>query len=130
MACAYTNPDSIAEVRLYLKGVAKYLTDRLYGAAGPAKGTTLSSLEKTVSSVCVTLSEEILQQALSRQSLAFSSALPDSVCCPSCQLPTQPRPPEQRVVRTDVGAADWLEPCYFCTNCRKAFFPSVGQPRP
>jgi hypothetical protein len=127
MAYAHTNPDPIADVRLYLQGVAKYLADRLYGPAGPAWGTTLTQLEDTISAVRQTLSEQLLNLALSRQALAVPAEAPR---CPGCQAPTDPRPDEPRVVRTDVGLAVWSEPHYFCRKCRKAFFPSVGEPRP
>jgi hypothetical protein len=129
MARAPINTDPIADIRLYLQGVAKYLVDRLYGPDGPVRGTSLTSLESTVSAVHVALAEQFLQEALSRQSLAYSQAAPDGVHCPGCQQPTLPRPPEPRVVRTDVGTAQWLEPHCYCPRCRKAFFPSVGQPR-
>jgi hypothetical protein len=90
--------------------VAKYLVDRLYG---PARGTSLASLEKAIEAVRLALAEPILKQALSRQARAYSSAPPDSVCCPGCQRHPRPRPPEPRVVRTDVGTAEGLEPHYF-----------------
>ena len=128
MARVPADPASIADLQLYLRGVAKYLVDRLYGPDGPALGTSLASLEKAVEAVRLALSEQILHQALSRQALVYSSAPPDSVCCPGCHRPPRPRPLEPRVVRTDVGTAQWLEPHYYCPKCRKAFFPSVGQP--
>jgi hypothetical protein len=130
MARAHSNPDGIAEVRQYVMGVAKSLVDRLYGGDGPALGTTISSLEQTIELVRTALSEQMLHLALSRQSLACSSAPPESVCCPTCQRPTEACDPEPRVVTTAVGRADWLEPHHFCHNCRKAFFPSVARPRP
>jgi hypothetical protein len=130
MARAHTDSDAIAEVRHYLTGVAKSLVDRLYGPDGPALGTTLSSLEGTIDSVRRALAEQMLQQALSRQSRACSAALPDPVCCPGCQRPARRRDPEPRVVSTDVGRAQWLEPHYFRTKCRKAFFPPVQGQRP
>jgi hypothetical protein len=131
MVRAVSSPDPIAEVRRYLQGVAKSLVDRLFGPEGPAWGTTLSSLEATIASVRTALSEQMLTLALSRQSAACSAqAQTESVRCPGCQSPTQTNDPESRVVSTAVGWAHWSEPYYFCPKCRKAFFPSVGQPRP
>lgn len=130
MACAHSNPDAIAEIRFYLHGVAKSLVDRLYGPDGPAADTTLTALEKTIESVRSTLSEHMLALALGRQSDAYSCAPPESTCCPSCQRPTQARDPEPRIVATDVGRAEWLEPQRYCTKCRRAFFPSVALPGP
>jgi hypothetical protein len=130
MAYAHTNPDPIADVRLYLDGVAKFLVDRLYGPAGPPLDTSLSSLEQTFSAVHIALSEQLLHLALSRQSLAFSAAAPELLCCPGCQQSTDLRPPEPRVVTTRIGQAEWSEPQYFCRKCRKAFFPSVEESRP
>jgi hypothetical protein len=127
MVRAHSNPDPIAEVRLYLQGVAKYLADRLYGPAGPTWGTTLTQLEGTLSAVRQTLSEQLLNLALSRQAVA---APPEALFCPGCQRPPEQRPVEARVVTTDVGLAQWSEPHYFCRKCRKSFFPSVAQSRP
>jgi hypothetical protein len=130
MARAYSYPDTVADVHFYLQGVAKSLVDRLFGPAGPPLGTTLSSLEKTIESVRTALSEHMLALALSRQADSYPSAPPESTSCPSCQRPTEDRDPDPRVVTTDVGCAQWLEPQRYCTKCRRAFFPSVAQPRP
>lgn len=131
MAVARTNPDPIAEVRHYLQGVAKVLVDRLYGPHGPAWGTRLQTLEDTIALIHSTLGEHLLGQALTRQSQACSQAAQaEPVSCPGCQRPTQARPPEPRVVLTDVGLAQWLEPQHYCPRCRRAFFPSIQEPRP
>jgi hypothetical protein len=130
MAHASSNPDPIADVRLYLQGVAKYLVDHLYGPAGPTWGTPLAQLESTIGSLQLTLADHILHLALARQSEAATADENNSFSCPACQQPTQPRPPEKRVVRTDVGIAEWAEPRRFCGKCRKAFFPSVEKSRP
>jgi hypothetical protein len=51
----------------YLQGVAKNLVDRIYGPRGPAWGTKFSEIEATVAAIREVLSEEMFQQALSRQ---------------------------------------------------------------
>ena len=130
MAQAHPNPDPISNVRLYVAGVAKSLVERLYGPDGPAWGTSLSSLENTITAVREALAEQMLQQALTRQSLVYSSTPTTPPGCPGCQGATLPRPPEPRFVTTSVGEAQWLEPHLYCPNCRKAFFPSVQEPRP
>jgi hypothetical protein len=126
MAHAHTSPNPSAEVRLYLHGVAKFLVDRLYGPSGPALGTTLTDLEQTTAGLQQCLAEHLLKVALTRQAEVAAAA---PTPCPSCQQPTLPRPPEPRVVKTTVGDAEWLEPHHHCPKCRKAFFPSVQEPR-
>lgn len=129
MARASSNPDVLGDVRPYLEGVAKSLVDRLFGPEGPPMGTTLSSLENTLDSVRRALSEHMLQLALSRQSEACSAGPAESLCCPGCLRPTEPDDPEPRVVTTAVGRVEWLEPHRYCRKCRRAFFPSVQEPR-
>jgi len=127
MSRADTTSDPIADVRLYLQGVAKSLVDRLWGASGPALGTTLSQLEQTTAALQRCLAEHLLTAALSRQAEAATAA---AAPCPSCRQATLPRPPEPRLVKTSVATAQWLEPHYYCPKCRKGFFPSVQEPRP
>lgn len=129
MASTTKKDDPLADVRPYLDGVAKSLTDRLFGPTGPPLGTSLSSIEEAIDSIRSSLGERILHLTLSRQSSACSDAPDDFSFCPSCRNPTHARDPEPRSVSTSVGQANWLEPHFFCRKCRKAFFPSVQESR-
>ena len=45
MARAKQRPPQVEQLRPYLEGVGKNLTDKLYGPDGPAWGTKLSEIE-------------------------------------------------------------------------------------
>ena len=123
MARNRKSTQEVEKVRTYLQGVAKNLVDRLYGAQGPAWGTRLSQLEEVALAVREFLSEEMLEQALSRQ--ASQEQRPAEYhTCPGCGQATQPQDPEPRLVQTRAGEAEWQEPHEYCRRCRQAFFPS------
>jgi len=112
----------------YVKGVAKSLVDRLYGPAGPAWGTRFTELEETVAAIRKILTEEMLQQALSRQA-AQTDRPAEYTVCPDCGRPARSTdPPEKRRLETDSGAAVWDEPKTHCQKCRRDFFPSKQEP--
>src|SRR6266702_4252214 len=67
-------------VQQLVEGMAKNLVDKLYGAEGPAWGTTISEIEETLLAVRETLTQQMLQQALERQASAETE-----LRCPSCQ---------------------------------------------
>ena len=122
-------PSSSAEaVRPYLEGVAKNLAERIWGASGPAWGTTLGELEDVVLGLREILSEKLLELALQRQADEASQHSSKALNCPSCGEPTDERDPEPRGVDTRVGEANWQEPQRHCSRCRRAFFPSVQEP--
>jgi hypothetical protein len=112
-------------MRPILQAAAKNLLHHLYGANGPAWGTSFDTLEELVVQLSHSLGSELLQQALQRQA---SQPVPEPLqVCPSCGRPTQTCPPEPRSVQTRIGTADWQEPASHCDRCRKAFFPSVQE---
>jgi len=114
----------VAKELAYVKGVAKSLVDRIYGAAGPAWGTRFSELEETVAAIRKVLTEEMLHQALARQA-AQEERPPEYRVCPGCGQPTHTTdPPEQRRLETGQGDAAWPEPKTHCQKCRRDFFPS------
>ncbi len=46
--------------------------------------------------------------------------------CPTCGRQGAPGPDEPRVLQTDRGEVEWMEPTYHCSHCRRSFFPSLG----
>ncbi len=121
----------VDEVRPYLQGVAKHVIDRLYGAQGPAWGTTLSQIETVLLEVRDLLAREMIDSALRRQALAHPAAPADYQHCPTCGQPLRPDPEANpRITQTQLGEANWSEPQTYCDRCRRAFFPSVQEPRP
>jgi uncharacterized protein with PIN domain len=116
---------SVEPVQPYIEGVAKSLVDRIYGPKGLPWGTRLSELEDVILAVRQALSEEMLAQALQRQSQSAQERPAEYQLCPGCQKPIEPRPdPEQRNMQTRVGKAEWDEPNCRCRTCRRSFFPS------
>jgi hypothetical protein len=79
----------VDKAALYLKGVAKNLVDRIYGPKGPAWGTKFTEIEATVAAIREVLTEEMFQQALSRQA-AETERPPEYEVCPGCGRPTRP----------------------------------------
>jgi hypothetical protein len=123
-----TTPGVDKEVA-YIKGVAKNLVDRLYGPDGLPWGTKFTELEATVAAVRQILTEEMLQQALTRQA-AQSDRPPEYARCPACGQTLQADdPPEPRRLQTAGGDAVWDEPKTRCQKCRRDFFPSEQELR-
>ena len=124
-------PTAPAEpVRPYLEGVARSLVDRLYGSDGPARGTTLSSIEDVILSVRHVLSEKMLDEALQRQADSVAERPGAFRACPGCGGEPEPDPTldEHRILLTVVGEAEWREPGAYCRECRRAFSPSGHEP--
>ena len=118
----------VDNVRSYVEGVAKNLVDKLYGPLGPAWGTKLSDIEALCLDIREVLCEEVLDLALQRQAAAHEQQAEEEFCvCPSCQHPLHwdKKEPQQRIVTTDAGEAEWPEPEGYCRRCRRSFFPSV-----
>ena len=119
----------VEEVRSYVEGVAKNLVGKLYGPDGPAWGTKLTEIEALCLQIRQMLTQKILDESLARQAAALDQQTPSTTLCPGCQQPLcyPPDQAEARLVHTDVGDAQWLEPQGHCTRCRRAFFPSVQE---
>jgi hypothetical protein len=108
----------------YIKGVAKNLVERIYGPAGPRWGTKFTEIEATAAAIREVLTEEIFQQALSRQA-AESARPPEYEACPACGRPTLAGDePEPRRIENGQGDAVWDEPKTRCAKIRRDFFPS------
>jgi len=124
------NTPQVDEVRPYLQGVAKHLLDRLYGAQGPAWGTSLTQIETVLLEVRDLLARELIDSALRRQALAHSDAPTEYQHCPTCKRPLRPDDePNPRITQTQLGEANWPEPQAYCDRCRRSFFPSIQEPR-
>lgn len=122
-----TTTSKVNELRPLLDGVAKNLVGRLYGPDGLPWGTPLSELEDVAVAIRTLLAERLMHHALARQ--ADSPPPPPLQRCPTCHGPLDRVEAEQRLVHTRAGDAHWEEPQAYCPCCRKAFFPSVPQPR-
>lgn len=126
MAKATRKVDIPVQLRPVVAAAAKNLATHLWGAQGPAWGTSFASLEELTAQVTELLGSQLLQQALQRQA---DQPLPQPLqACPACSGSLHEQPPESRSVHTTVGTADWQEPARFCPRCRRAFFPSEQEP--
>jgi hypothetical protein len=125
MARSLTTRPAVDQHQPYLDGVAKNLADKLYGPAGPPRGTTFAELEELAVHLAQSLSREILTTILARQAMTQSVAADD---CPTCGQAARPEDPVPRTVTTRVGEAAWDEPQRHCPRCRRSFFPSEPQP--
>jgi hypothetical protein len=130
MARAKKRTPKVEEVRPYIEGVAKNLIDKLYGADGPAWGTTLTEIEDLFLGIRAVLTEQMLAQALARQAAAQAQGPTAYRTCPGCQQPLLCPDTNERIVQTRVGEAEWAEPEGYCDRCRRSFFPSVQESRP
>jgi hypothetical protein len=122
---------AVEALRPYLEGVAKKLADDLWGANGPAWGTTLTEIEDVILAARDVLSQKVLQLGLQRQAATPVEQRPSEYRhCPSCRraLPVAAAEPPPRDVQTRAGAAAWHEPHACCPRCRRAFFPSEQEP--
>ena|SRR5580704_11084387 len=118
----------VEEVRPYVEGVAKNLVDKLYGPAGLPWGTTLTELEDLCLDIRAVLTEKMLDVALERQAADHAQRPQNFGCCPGCHRPLVCDDVEPRLVLTQAGEAEWLEPHARCHQCRQDFFPSIQEP--
>src|SRR5438132_10673405 len=87
MASAKKPTPLVENVRPYVEGVAKNLTDKLYGPHGPAWGTKLSDMEAVLVELRDILTEKMLAEALARQAATHEQRPATYRCCPGCQEP-------------------------------------------
>jgi hypothetical protein len=128
MALSNKRSPQVEQLRLYVEGVGKNLTDKLYGPDGPAWGTKLSEIEAVLVELRDLLTEKMLAEALARQAATHDQRPPAYLCCAGCQEPVTCPDPTLRLVTTDAGEAQWSEPQGYCCRCRRSFFPSEPEP--
>jgi hypothetical protein len=128
MARSKKRTPKVEEVRPYVDGVAKNLVEKLYGPQGPAWGTKLTEIEDLFLEIREVLTEKMLDLALSQQA---AGERPEAYAtCPGCREPLPCPDTNPRILQTRAGEAEWPEPEGYCPRCRRAFFPSVQEPRP
>lgn len=124
MAHAQDKAVVVAEMENYLKGVAKHFIERVYGPDGMPWGTKFADLEEIAVELGQAVSQNMIEQAVARQTAAVPA---EAEICSGCDQPVSPtEDTEPRAVSTQVGMARWNEPKRYCPKCRAAFFPSVA----
>ena len=69
---------------------------------------------------------DLLTSAMLQQRVREHPAVEPTTCCPTCDRAGDLCPDEPRVLQTDRGEVTWMEPAYYCRDCRRSFFPSLG----
>ena len=82
---------------------------------------TFAELEDECIEVGDLFTAELLLGRVIQRDPAASSA-----CCPDCDRAGEHVPDEPRLLQTDRGEVGWTEVAYYCRNCRRSFFPSLG----
>jgi hypothetical protein len=80
-------------------------------------------IEEEACEVADALAREVMRLMATRQADAVSGMA--DACCPGCRRAAKPKEAEPRRLLTRRGDVEWQEPSYYCTSCRKSFFPSV-----
>jgi hypothetical protein len=111
-----------------LQAAAKNVVRHAYGPDGLPWHTRFTDVEDIAVQLGDLLAREVLHIALQGQ--AARPRPDDLTACPSCSGPLQQRPDQRRDLKARPGAVAWDEPATSCPRCRRAFFPSVGEPRP
>ena len=94
----------------------------------PPLGTKFSQIEDDAIAVADAIGREVMQNLLARQAARVArAALP----CPDCGGPCERVEEDTGQKRlTRRGDVEWSEPKYYCTKCRRSFFPGDRQPGP
>jgi hypothetical protein len=89
---------------------------------GDGRPMTFAELEDE----CIEVGD-LLTSAMLQQRVTERQPFQQPPCCPTCGRQTNLNPDEEpRVLQTDRGEVEWMEPTYYCRHCRRSFFPSLG----
>ena len=111
-----------AEQRGRLQGIGSQVKEILGGCLhADGRPMTFSQLEDE----CIEAGD-LLTAAMLQQRVTDRQPAKQTPCCPTCDRPADPGPDEPRVLQTDRGDVEWMEPTCYCRYCRRSFFPEVG----
>jgi hypothetical protein len=112
-----------ASKRERLKQMAAEVQEILGGCVHPdGRPMTFSELEDE----CVEAGDLLTAGVIERR-VAQRETPQGECCCPSCQRSGTRLPEDEvRVLQTDRGEVAWMEPTFYCRDCRRSFFPSLG----
>jgi len=87
----------------------------------PPLGTRFSQIEDDAVAVADAIGREVMQNLLAKQAQQVpQTQLP----CPDCGGPCERREKDVGQKRlTRRGDVEWPEPEYYCSKCRRSFFP-------
>ena len=105
-----------------LRQIAQEAAEILGGCLHPdGSPMTFAELEDECIAAGDLFSTAVLQQRVNQRPTPEAAPV-----CPTCERPGEVHPEEPRVLQTDRGDMDWMEPTYYCRCCRRSFFPSLG----
>jgi hypothetical protein len=112
-----------ASKRERLKQIAAEVQEILGGCLhADGRPMTFSELEDE----CIEAGDLLTAGVIERR-VAQRETAQDECCCPSCQRPGVRLPDDEvRMLQTDRGEVGWMEPTFYCRDCRQSFFPSHG----
>jgi hypothetical protein len=113
-----------AEQRRRLDELAREAREIIGGCCHPdGRPLTFAELEDECIAVSDFFSSTLLQRRVSERPRPETPP-----GCPTCDRPGIPNhEDEPRVLQTDRGEVEWMEPAYHCHYCRRSFFPSLGR---
>lgn len=113
------------DLRDRIQTLARVLTEEKWAAEGQPSllEKRFVEIEDEACEVADALAREVMRLMATRQADAVSGMA--DACCPGCRRAAKPREAEPRSLLTRRGDVEWQEPSYYCTYCRKSFFPSV-----
>lgn len=117
------------EMQRRIEEVSVQLCGEMYGEdAGPRLGRRFSQIEDDAIAVADAIGREVMQILVARQAAQIHQAvLPCPDCGGPCERGEEDVGQERLTRRGDVG---WSEPKYYCTKCRRSFFPGERQSGP
>jgi hypothetical protein len=130
MAHGATPAATVEQQRNILEGFAKRIADDIWGAQGPAWGTTLTEMEDIALAARDIFTQKLLELGVRRQAAAMHEQRPPAAGnCPKCERPFDAAAAASpREMQTRGGGVHWDEPKEYCSRCRRAFFPSEQKP--
>jgi uncharacterized protein with PIN domain len=119
---------TIAEkMQRQIQEISVELCREMYGEDEcPPLGTRFSQIENDAISVADAISREVMQNLLAKQAAQAPQA---TLPCPDCGGPCERCDEDIGQNRlTRRGNVEWSEPKYYCTKCRRSFFPGDRRP--
>ena len=115
------------EMQRRIEEISVQLCGEMYGEeGGPPLGTKFSQIEENAVAVADAISREVMQNLVARQAAEVQQAV---LPCPDCGGPSECSEKNVGQARlTRRGDVEWSEPKYYCTKCRRSFFPGDRQP--
>lgn len=91
---------------------------------GEIDGAGYDCLFSAIEDLAAEVGDELARSLITQQAAEKSEARAEA-CCPSCQRPGRWKGQRSHRLQTRRGEVEIREPEYYCSACRKSFFPGV-----